>query len=131
MLWTISALRVKRARKKIAVVRGYIVSTLQVQEGCLQFLRKVPPMAKRYHKAPSQGLYAGMEARRTQEMEDAGMIREDRSAIANLPQDVMIKPYPMANDYAVYGLDDTIRSVDHQMKADSKDKKKGPFPEMY
>ncbi len=88
-------------------------------------------MAKRYHKSPSQGSYAGMDARRTQEMEDGGMIREDMSAIANLPQDVMIKPYPAADDYAVYGLNDTIASVDHQRKADSKDKKKGAFPEMY
>ncbi len=88
-------------------------------------------MAKRYHKAPSQGSYAGYESRRTQEMEDGGMIREDRSAIANLPQNVMIKPYPDADDYAVYGLNDTIRSVDHQRKEDSKDKKKGPFPDMY
>lgn len=88
-------------------------------------------MAKRYHKAPSQGSYAGFDARRTQEMQDGGMIREDMSAIANLPQEVMIKPYPASNDYAVYGLDDTIASVDHQRRADSKDKKKGAFPEMY
>ena len=88
-------------------------------------------MAKRYHKAPSQGSYAGYESRRTQEMEDGGMIREDRGAIANLPQDVMIKAYPAADDYAVYGLNDTIASVDHQRKEDSKDKKKGPFPDMY
>lgn len=88
-------------------------------------------MAKRYHKGPSQGLYAGIEGRRTQEMQDAGMIREDMSAIANLPQEVMIKPYPNPNDYAVYGLNDTISSVDHQMRADSKGKKKGEYPEMY
>ena len=88
-------------------------------------------MAKRYHKAPSQGSYAGMDARRTQEMQDGGMIREDMSAIANLPQEVMIKAYPAADDYAVYGLNDTIASVDHQRKADSKDKKKGQFPDMY
>lgn len=88
-------------------------------------------MAKRYHKAPSQGAYAGYEGKRTQEMQDGGMIREDRMAIANLPQDVMIKPYPMPNDYALYGLNDTIESVDHQRRMDSKDKKKGAFPEMY
>lgn len=88
-------------------------------------------MAKRYHKAPSQGSYAGMDAKRTQEMEDGGMIREDRSAIANLPQEVMIKAYAMADDYAVYGLNDTIASVDHQRKEDSKRKKKGEFPDMY
>ena len=88
-------------------------------------------MAKRYHKAPSQGSYAGYEGKRTQEMEDGGMIREDKSAIANLPQNVMIKPYPDPDDYAVYGLNDTIMSVDHQRKEDSKRKKKGPYPDMY
>lgn len=88
-------------------------------------------MAKRYHKGPSQGSYAGMDARRTQEMQDAGMIREDMNAIANLPQEVMIKAYPAADDYAAYGLNDTIASVDHQRREDSKDKKSGPFPDMY
>ncbi len=86
-------------------------------------------MAKRYHG--SQGSYAGYQGRMTMEMQDAGMIREDMSAIANLPQEVMIKPYPDADDYAVYGLDDTMRSVDHQRKEDSKRKKSGKYPEMY
>ena len=63
------------------------------------------------------GYYEGPEARRTQEMEDGGMIREDRSAIANLPQDVKIKPYPMTGPYMPEGLDDTISGVDHQMSA--------------
>jgi hypothetical protein len=86
-------------------------------------------MAKRYHG--SQGGYAGYQARMTQEMQDAGMIREDMSAIANLPQEVMIKAYPDPNDYAVYGLDDTMRSIDHQKMEDSKRKKSGKYPEMY
>jgi hypothetical protein len=86
-------------------------------------------MAKRYHG--SQGAYAGHDDRVRQERADGGMIHEDKSAIANLPQNVMIKSYPNPNDYAVYGLNDTIASVDHQMRADSKGKKKGQFPEMY
>ena len=88
-------------------------------------------MAKRYHKSPSEGSYAGYEGRRTQEMEDAGMIREDRMAIANLPQEVMIKPYPDPDDYAVYNLNDTISGIDHQRKVDSKDKKKSSNEDMY
>jgi hypothetical protein len=88
-------------------------------------------MAKKRYYDGSQGSYAGPEARRTQEMEDGGMIEEDRNAIANLPQDVMIKMYAKADDYGVYNLDDTIRSVDHQRKEDSKHKKKGQFPDMY
>lgn len=63
----------------------------------------------------SDGYYAGEAGRRTQEMEDAGMIHEDRSQIANLPQEVMMKPYPMTGPYMPEGLDDTIKGVDHQM----------------
>lgn len=89
--------------------------------------------AKRYHQSksdriaesrgmkewsPRDGYYAGMDARRRQEMEDAGMIHEDHRAIANLPQDVMIKPYPMTGPYIPEVLDDTIRGVDKQMDMD-------------
>lgn len=71
-------------------------------------------MAKKRHYA-SDGAYAGIDARRTQEMQDAGMIREDRSAIANLPQSVMIKTYPYAGAGMPEGLDDTISGIDNQM----------------
>ena len=59
--------------------------------------------------------YAGESMRRHQEMEDAGMIHEDRSAIANLPQNVMMKPYPSQMSYTPENLDDTIKGVDHQI----------------
>jgi hypothetical protein len=73
-------------------------------------------MAKRYYKSGmSEGSYAGESARRTQEMEDAGMIHEDRSQIANLPQEVMMKTYPMTGPYLPEDLDDTIKGVDRQM----------------
>jgi len=85
---------------------------------------------KRYYDG-SQGSYAGPEARRTQEMEDGGMIVEDRRSIANLPQDVMIKMYATPDDYGHYNLDDTIRSVDNQRYQDSKHKKKGQYPDMF
>jgi len=62
--------------------------------------------------------YAGMEPRRRQEMEDAGMIHEDHRAIANLPQNVMIKEYPKPGPYMPEGLDDTIAGVDRQMDYD-------------
>lgn len=71
--------------------------------------------AKRHY---SSGHYEGMNGRRRQEMEDAGMIHEDHRAIANLPQDVMIKPYPMTGPYLPEVLDDTIRGVDKQMDKD-------------
>jgi hypothetical protein len=73
-------------------------------------------MAKRHHHMEDHtGHYEGHHKRRMQEMKDAGMIHEDHSAIANLPQNVMIKPYPMVGAYMDEGLDDTIRGVDHQM----------------
>lgn len=83
-------------------------------------------MAKRHHESKAmmgfrhQGAegYAGPDDRKTQEMQDGGMIREDHRAIANLPQEVMIKPYPKTGPYLPEGLDDTIRGVDDQMDYD-------------
>lgn len=80
--------------------------------------------AKRHY---SHGSYEGMEARRTQEMQDGGMIRENPNAIANLPQEVMIKPYPYAGADMPDGLDDTIRGVDHQMNTLDDAKRRAHF----
>jgi hypothetical protein len=71
-------------------------------------------MAKRYNS----GNYEGMQSRRTQEMQDAGMIREDHSAIANMPQNVIMRPYPTDRDYTPEGLDDTISGIDRQKGMD-------------
>jgi hypothetical protein len=65
------------------------------------------------------GHYADEYARRTQQMEDAGMIHEDMRQIANLPQEVMMKPYPTTGPDMPQGLDDTIRGVDRQMDYDN------------
>lgn len=63
--------------------------------------------------------YAGAEPRRRQEMEDAGMIREDHNAIANLPQQVIYRPYPMPRQAMPEdALDDTMRGIDHQIALD-------------
>lgn len=71
-------------------------------------------MAKRHHHHREH--YAGMEPRRRQEMEDAGMISEDHSQVANLPQEVVMRPYSKVGHYMPEDvLDDTIRGVDHQM----------------
>ncbi len=40
-----------------------------------------------------------------------GMISEDMSAPANLPQNVIQKEYPRC-EYASYDLDDTIKEID-------------------
>lgn len=76
----------------------------------------------------SSDRYDGYNARRTQEMQDAGMIQEDPRAIANMPQEVMIKPYPMVGPYLPEGLDDTIRGVDGQMSYDDNKRKEHFFP---
>ena len=95
--------------------------------------------AKRYHQtmrdrkneAYGEGYYEGAEGRRTQEMQDGGMIREDRSAIANLPQEVMMKAYPKTGPYMPEMLDDTLRGVDKQMDGDDSQRRKTMNPHKY
>lgn len=76
----------------------------------------------------ASGFYAGMEPRRRQEMEDAGMIHEDQSKIANLPQYVMIKEYPKVGPYLSEGLEDSIAGVDHQMDYDDGKRREHFYP---
>lgn len=83
---------------------------------------------KRYY---NEGMYSGMSAARAQEARDASMLNEDRSAIANMPQNVIMREYPRVDYSMGEGLNDDIRGIDRQMKADSKGKKKGAFPEKY
>lgn len=71
-------------------------------------------MAKRYY----EGYYEGEENRRKQEMMDSGMIHEDHSQVANLPQEVMMKQYPRTGPYMPEMIDDTIRGIDRQMDED-------------
>ena len=75
-----------------------------------------------HHSSPEGAYdeqYANLDMRRRREMEDSGYITEDHSAIANLPQNVMMKPYPYAGATMPSPLDDTIRGVDKQMEWDS------------
>ena len=82
---------------------------------------------KRFHS----GSYEGYDNRRRMERKDAGMISEDRSAIANLPQAAIYRAFP-STEYASYGLDDTIKGIDNQMNKDIKgEKKSGKHPEKY
>ena len=70
---------------------------------------------KRYYS----GSYEGPEARMSQEAQDSGMIKEDRGAIANLPQNVMMKEYPKIDYGSQGGLDDTQRRIDLDMRKDA------------
>lgn len=81
-------------------------------------------MAKKRHyesvsHLESQDYYSGEKARRRMEMEDGGMIYENHSAVANLPQEVIMRPYPKAGGYLPEDLDDTIRGIDGQMDLDN------------
>ena len=76
----------------------------------------------------SQGYYAGELARRTQEMQDAGMIREDMSQVANLPQGVIMRPYPKNSNYLPENLDDTIRGIDGQIDLDDSQRSRNFMP---
>lgn len=84
---------------------------------------------KRYYEES----YAGYDMRRRQEAQDAAMIKEDKSAIANLPQDVKYVQYPQSPYSSSPRLDDSIRGIDRQLSDDaySKSLKKGSDSEMY
>lgn len=71
-------------------------------------------MAKRYH----EGMYEGSEGRRHQELRDGGIIREDHSAVANLPQDVKYQPWEKSSSYITSDLNDDISGVDRQKRED-------------
>jgi hypothetical protein len=83
-------------------------------------------MAKKRHHHSMKNMEEHM--RRRHEMMDAGMIQEDRSAIANLPQNVKIAPYPKVDEYMPEVLDDTIRGIDMQMRDDNRQRKRGFNP---
>lgn len=87
--------------------------------------------AEHRSKKMDNGYYAGMDPRRRQEMEDAGMIHEDHRAVANLPQNAIMKEYPRPYYDNNYNLDDTIRGIDNQINDDMRKEKKERFPEKY
>lgn len=60
-----------------------------------------------------------------------GMISEDRSAPANLPQHVVHKYYPKEGYMDRYELDDTIEGVDDQIKDSVRHLEKNPSKSMY
>jgi hypothetical protein len=91
-----------------------------------------PKGGRIYDKPHMEGVgpeyYSGAAARHAMEKKDEGMIFENHAAIANLPQEVMIKPWPMAKGYLPEVLDDTIDGIDRQMAYDNKEKSDGFYP---
>jgi hypothetical protein len=57
----------------------------------------------------SNEFYAGVDPRRRQEVADGGMIREQHSAMANLPRQAQHHEYPQAGYYSSQYMDDTVR----------------------
>ncbi len=76
----------------------------------------------------NDGFYEGPEPRRMLEMKDAGMLYEDHNAIANLPQDVKIKPYPKTGPYMPEMLNDDLSGVDAQMDYDDSQRRAHMYP---
>lgn len=66
--------------------------------------------------------YDGMDERRAQEHHDAHMIDEDHNAMANLPQQPIMKYYAKPHGYTPEVLDDTISGVDGQIDLDNRQK---------
>lgn len=60
-----------------------------------------------------------------------GMISEDHSAPANLPQHVVHKFYPKENYIDMHELDDTIRGVDGQVDDSVRKIEEHPSKGMY
>lgn len=50
--------------------------------------------------------------------DEDGMIKNDYSQVANMPQNVMMKPWPDGGSYMPEKLDDTITGVNKQVMAD-------------
>lgn len=83
---------------------------------------------KRYY----EGKYEGMSERRRQEKMDGGMISEDMSAIANLPQGVIYREYPKYGAGYVDGrINDTARGIEDQVASDDRSMMKKLSPEKY
>lgn len=65
------------------------------------------------------------------EEKDAGMIKNDFSKLANLPTEVMMKPFPPCPAYMDYDIDDNIRGIDRQEGADDAARRRGFDPHKY
>jgi hypothetical protein len=91
--------------------------------------RESAPMMDRERRADfSPGKYEGRGGKMAQESRDAGMIHEDPRAIANLPQEVRIMPYPKTGPYMPEMIDDTLRGVDMQMDYDDRQRRSHMYP---
>lgn len=70
---------------------------------------------KRFHNS---GLYEGMDGRRADEARDFNMFPDSSSAVANMPQEVIYKAWPKADQGANYKLNDNISGINKQIGED-------------
>lgn len=70
-------------------------------------------MAKRYKSMPMHEASERAEERRA-----GGMLSEDHSAIANMPQEVIYREYPKNELYLNSKLDDTMEGIKKQQNED-------------
>lgn len=75
--------------------------------------------------------YDSYGSRKESEAEHAGMIREDHRAVANLPQEVIMRPYRKGGYGIPEELDDTIEGVDRQIGFDDMKRKEHFKPHKY
>ncbi len=66
-----------------------------------------------------------------QEQKDAGMIKNEHSKFANLPTEVMMKPYPEVPAYMDFDMEDNIRGIDKQISNDNSKRRSGFSPHKY
>ncbi len=83
----------------------------------------------KHHKL--EGMYEGHSERRHREMRDAGMISEDKSAIANMPQMVEYKGWPGHYNGFDSHLDDTIEGINRQQREDESVAKRHNAPKKW
>lgn len=94
-------------------------------------------MAKRHHgKHMSHSEYskhhvADYAHESAMEHRDAGMIGNDHSRMANLPTEVMMKPYPPCPAYMDWNIEDNIKGIDKQIGEDNAKRKSGFQPHKY
>jgi hypothetical protein len=76
------------------------------------------------HEVREREHYAGRDERRAQERADYHMITEDHHAMANLPQNVIMREYPRMRYGLDPYLDDTASGIDKQIYDDMSQMKK-------
>jgi hypothetical protein len=93
-------------------LRGRRTEAIERDDVLERFQKVYEQEIRRTHRALSaiddirNEFYAGLDPRRKQEMADAGIIREDRTAMANLPNRFIHKEYSKTKFYSTPYLDD-------------------------